>query len=188
MFTEFMLNDFVARQTPASRFSHFAGSDDDLISLVSANWHNREAGYRPGVVTVSVPPDRFFTGVVKLREGDELTGTYEARRKGETPRKVIGVVADGREKLPARAVDVVLYSGTVLAESEDNNGPATDDNWEVISINARTTLSPEPIHPTVLSANHFGLSGSSDTSMTADEYEAQMRISVPYWSDKATLI
>ena len=186
--TTLILNAFVARQTAASRFSHFAGSEDTLLSLASDNFDNRSDGYRPGVVTVSVPADGFFTGVVKLVEGDKLTGSYEARRPGETPRKVVGVVADGREKIPAAAVDLVFYSGTVLAEGGDNNGEASDDSWELISINARPTVGPEPIHPETLSANHFGLSGGSDTSMTADEYEAQMRISVPYWSDKATLI
>ena len=32
------INSFVKRQTPASRFSHYSGTDDELLVLVQQAW------------------------------------------------------------------------------------------------------------------------------------------------------
>ena len=83
-------------------------------------------------------------------------GSFEARRKGEKPRKTVSVV--GGSKLPAKSVDIVLYNTTVLAEDGDNELPLSeDDSWEVISINASPDAQRLRINPMTLMYNHFGL-------------------------------
>ena len=177
------INKFVERQTATSRFSHFSGSDDELLTRIQQAWEQAKPGYRTGVLLVPVEPSGFFSGVVKLQEGDALTGTFEARKEGEKPRKA--VVAEGREKMPARTVDVVLYSSTVLAEDEENELPAEQSNWEVISINASPDLYEMPINPNVLMHNHFGSSGGTKTNLNDEDFVAMLRRSFEYWSDKA---
>ena len=177
------INSFVKRQTATSRFSHYEGTDDELLVLIQQGWEQAKPGYRSGVILVPVEPSGFFSSVVKLEEGDTLTGSFEARREGEKPRKT--VTASGRSKMPARAVDVVLYNSTVLAEDEDNELPAGEDSWEVISINASPDLYDPPINPTVLMHNHFGSSGGTRTNLSDEAFVAMLRDSFAYWSDKA---
>ena len=177
------INSFVKRQTKTSRFSHYEGSDDELLTLVQQNWERAKAGYREGVILIPVPPSGFYSGVVKLQEGDSLSGAYEPRREGETPRK--SLVADGREKMPAQMVDVVLYSSEVLAEGDENELPVSDSSWEVISINASPEPYEVPINPEVLMHNHFGSSGGTKTNLSDEEFVAMLKNSFHYWSDKA---
>ena len=177
------INKFVERQTPTSRFSHFSGSDDELLTRIQQAWQQAKPGYRAGVLLVPVEPSGFFSGVVELQEGDTLTGLYEARREGEKPRKAL--VVEGKEKMPAKAVDIVLYSSEVLAEDKDNELPAEPDNWEIISINASPDLYEMPIEPNVLMHNHFGSTGGTKTNLNDEQFVATLRHSFTYWSNKA---
>lgn len=169
-----------SRHTPESRFSHFNGTEAELLDLVFTNFHRSTEGYRPGVRLVNVPPDRFMSGVMQLNEGDTLEGTFEARREGEAPRKV--VTTPGREKLPARFVEVVLYHKDVLEEDPEYKASA---DWEVISINASPVDGPTPLTPQALIANHFEMSGGSSTGYTPEQFESALRESVMFWHDKA---
>ena len=169
-----------SRHTPESRFSHFNGSEQELLNLVFDNFFTGKQGYREGVWLVTVPPERFMSGVVSLSEGDVLQGVFEARREGEIPRKVVTTI--GREKLPARHVEIVLYSRATL---EEEPGYEASADWEVISINASPIAGPTPLPPTALIANHFGMSGGSATSYTSEQFEAALRESVMFWHDKA---
>jgi len=190
-------NSFVKRQTAASRFSHFNGSWGSLCDLVTRNWGKRKAGYREGVVLVPVPADGFYSGTVPLVAGMPLRATYEARRPGEDPRMHIGAMPPMQEngqydycgaKVPAVAVDVVLYASTVLAEDDgDNELPAEDGNWEVISVNARMCEDEEPIPPEALIANHLHESGGTNTQMTDSEFVAALRKSRAYWNQHVML-
>jgi len=179
-----VVNDFLQRQTAASRFSHYSGSWQELVSLVEDNWQSAKPGYRQGVILIRVPPEGFFSSMVLLREGDALIGEYVPRRKGEAPRKTLGSAS--REKVPAIAVDIVLYSSKVLAEGNDNHLPPVDDNWEIISINASMVPGDTPIHPMVLMHNHFGSSGGTATGLNDTDFVDMLRHSFHFWRDKAT--
>jgi hypothetical protein len=181
--TVLAVNAFVKRQTPQSRFSFYSGSNDELLRLVAEGWNNAKPGYRTGVLVVPVSPSGFFSGVVRLEAGDALEGVYEARREGETPRKAL--VATGREKLPAKSVDVVMYSSEVLAEDNDNELPPEENHWEVISINASPDRHEMPIDPNVLMHNHFGSSGGTKTNLSDEQFVATLAHSFRYWNDKA---
>ena len=50
------LSEFVGRQTSRSRFSHYGGSQWEIIDMVQRNWSRGKPGYRDGVVLVPVPP------------------------------------------------------------------------------------------------------------------------------------
>lgn len=181
--TQIALNSFVRRQTKESPFSWTRLRDEELLALLHQHFDKMEKGYREGVVLIPVPPEGFFSAVVKLEEGDVLLGAYERRKPGEEPRKNTHV--QGGRKLPAKQVRVVLYASTVLAEDGDNELPAEPDNWEVISINAQAVEGVEPLHPDTLMANHFKADGGTATNMSPEVFEAALRESFEYWKDKA---
>jgi hypothetical protein len=174
------INPFVRRQTPASRFSHFDGSEEELLRRVHEHFYDAAPGYRDGVVLVPVEPDGFWSSTVKLEPGDRLVGAFESRAPGEEPRKETYVA--GRSKQPAVAVDVVLYRGDVLRL---NNEESSDADWEVIALVARLSTEPEPMNPSTLMANHFEISGGTPTLLSDSEFVAQLRTSFLSWRDKA---
>ena len=177
-------NDFVKRQTPTSRFSHYTGTWEELELLVVRHWETAKQGYRKGVILVEVPAGRFYSSVVELSEGDELVGSFTPRRKGEDPRKVLTVRSGN--KTPAAKVELVLYTSNVLVEDEDNMLPPEDGNWEIVSINASPVAGEMPIHPMVLMHNHFGSSGGTLTNLPDAAFVAMLRESFEFWKDKAS--
>jgi len=208
---------FVRRQTMGSEFTHFdddskslnSGEEewDKVVQLAIKHFHSAKPGYRDGVCLVPVPGEHFHTGVVTLKEGDELRGRYEARRKGEEPRKTQrvhrtarlypgpGAIERGEDpnnwrpnpdagKQQCVAVDIVLYSRSVLeGEGEETTGA----DYDIVAVNGRITEAEQPIHPDTLIANHFGLDGGTPTNMTPEQFEAALRESILYWKDKAML-
>jgi len=183
--TDIFITPFVRRQTMDSQYSHWILSDDDLVARIEAAFPQAKQGYRDGVVLVSVDPQGFYTSIVTLVEGDKLTGTFKRRSPSEDPRKSIvrdrGSILLADLKQPAAKVDVVLYRDDVLAEDGDDTGHL----WNIISVNAYPTDEEAPIHPDVLIANHFHLSGGTKTNMTPEAFEAQLKVSVMYWKNKA---
>lgn len=203
----FGVNSFVKRQTPESEFTHFDGSWEEVLALVAQNFSRAVPGYREGVCLVPVPGARFFCGIVELQEGDKLVGEYRARRPGEEPRKELRALRDhvrspgpvaiergarpedttpipGGGKSPCTHVDVVLYSREVLAEGDEDR---TGQDWDIISVNGRTSEEEMPIAPMTLIANHFELDGGTSTGMSPEEFEASLKKSVLYWKNKAMI-
>ncbi|MBK25123.1 MAG: hypothetical protein CME70_14090 [Halobacteriovorax sp.] len=170
---------FAKRQTPLSRFSHFEGTESELISLIIENLDNAFLGYRSGVYHVPVPATKFKSGIVELQEGDPLYGSFESRKQGEEPRKVI--MSGSRDKLPAMSAEIILYHRTVLEEEAGYKAAA---DWEIISINASPISTPTPQTPQALIANHFELSGGTKTRMSSDKFESALRESVMFWKNK----
>ena len=72
----------------------------------------------------------------------------------------------------------------VLAEDGDNELPAKEGNFEIISINASPSAL-EPINPDCLMANHFGADGGTNTQMSDASFVAALRESFEFWQDKA---
>jgi len=161
-------------------YSHFKGTESELIRLVKKNFGRAQPGYRHGVLLVPVDPAGFYSPVCELSEGDELVGAFTRRREGETPRITIGV--KGGKKTPAVACSIVLYSRKALEES---GSPATGADYDCIMIQARTSHGEEPMHPDVLMHNHFGSDGGTDTKMSPEEFETKMREGFQYWKSRA---
>jgi hypothetical protein len=61
-------------------------------------------------------------------------------------------------------------------------------NAEIISVNARSTDEPEPMHPNTLMANHFHASGGTNTMMGDALFMAKLSASFNYWKDKAMVV
>ena len=178
------VNSFAKRQTKESRFSHYDGTFWDLAALVATYMDSKQhKGKKDGILEVPVPPEGFYSGVVELKEGDKLVGSFEARRNGEEPRKTVQAV--GARKLPAKSVKIILYSSKLLSESGDNELGPWLGNWEVISINASACEGDEPINPQTLMYNYFGMDGGTDPNLTVEEFVEVLRVSVGYWKDKA---
>jgi len=178
---EFAISDFVRRQTPNSRFSHFEGTDVCLLRRVAYNFRDAEPGYRDGVLVVPISNmEGFFAGVCKLKSGDKLSGNFIPRRDGEDPRKNTCVV--GGKKEPAKKVNVILYHRDVLGEQPDHVSLA---EWEIVSINCSPVEGDMPIDPITLLHNHFGSTGGTATGMSDYELVEQLRKSFAWWKDKA---
>lgn len=173
------VNEFVRRQTPESRFSHFNGTWEELATIVE-RWMELGAtrpGDRDGIILVILPPDRFQSGVVEVTAETPLRATFEARRDGEAP--FIQVVAVGGEKLAAKVVEVVLYRRDVLGKE----ATTPDADWEIISVNARPTLHVEPMTPMAMARNFLELPGGTRVEYTAEEFAR----AIIYWSQHAML-
>lgn len=170
------------RLSPELPFSHFTGSEDELLDRVRSGFAEAKEGYRPGVLLVPVSPDGFFSPVCELREGDRLVGEYKSRREGEDPRRSIGV--EGGVKTPADGCSVILYARSVL---EEDNEETTGADYDVAMIQARASSAAEPMEPDTLMHNHFGSDGGTDTKMSPKEFESAMRESFAYWRTHAML-
>jgi hypothetical protein len=186
-------SDFVKRQTAESPFSFLS----DPIGR-TADWRTLEVhveecmeeptkldattkdGYRPGVVVLSVPPCfagfQFYSGVTVLTETTPLRARFAARRPGEAA--AITVEAQGR-KTEAIAVDIILYSRALLVEEGEH--PEADTDYEIVSLNARTSAEPEPISPMAMARNFLALPGGTKAEYTA----AQFAEAIVYWSTRA---
>ena len=183
-----VINPFVERQTADSEFSHYDGPMEDVLALTKAAFHYQKPGYRDGVIIITVPKwippfKNFYTGVVSLTEGMEITGSFASRRDGEAPRIQIRA-KEHVDKLPAKQVDIVLYRSDVLAEDGDNTLPPDKNNWEIVSINASPDEGDIPINPNTLMHNHFGSDGGTDTQMSDTEFVNTLRKAFTFWNDK----
>ncbi len=183
------INDFLARQRdPNCGLTHWEFPDEEILRLTREGWNKRRPGYRAGVVLVPVPTKGFKAGVRILQEGDELQGSYKARRAGETPRKTLAYVSPvpvAEAKTEPLSVDVALYHKNVLAEG----GEIVSPEWSIIAVLGKfcPEAVEEPMTPETLMANHFQDSGGTATGMTSEEFQEALRRSYFYWRDKAFL-
>jgi hypothetical protein len=170
-------SNFVKRQTAESPFSYYAGTWEELEALV-AQAPPGVVGYKPGVSLVAVPAKDFFSGVVTLdpHVTTSLKARFAARRAGEDA--FTEVLAYGL-KSPAVAVEIVLYSRTLLVEEGEAVDAETD--YQIVSINARTSVEPEPMTPMAMARNFLGLAGGTKAEYTAEHFAK----AIHYWSSRA---
>lgn len=158
------INDFVKRQTKNSSHGYFDGSWYELIKLVEDNFGKQIPGYRPGVILVPVPADRFYTAMCKIDENSILETTFEKRWEGEEP--VPKTVVVNGKKIPARFVRIVLYGHDVLKET---NQQSTTAEWEIISINA-SLVENEPMHPMTMARNMLEKAGGTKAEYSGQQF------------------
>jgi len=168
------ISNFVRRQTKDSRFSHFDGTDEELISLVRQNWESQKPGYREGVILIPVLAEKFYTSTIKVDEHTKLMAEFISRQEGEEKHIVVTAVG---EKQPAKHADIVLYRKDVLAEDNDRS---SDADWEIISINAYGEENP-PMHPLTMARNFLHKKGGTKAKYTAEEFAN----AIWYWSQRA---
>lgn len=171
------VNEFVLRQTADSPFSHFEGTWGVLKELARDFFKDAKPGYRPGVLLVPVPPRGFYSGVIEVTHETPLKAALFQRRQEEAP--FIQVTGEGK-KLPAKEVELVLYSKATLDETGDS---ATGAEWDIISINARPTEGPEPMAPMAMARNFLDLPGGTKAEYTAEEFAK----AIIYWSARVNI-
>lgn len=175
---EFVRQNFLSKNTEVSEAEVLRRVEEACGRV----YNNTRAGYRDGVVLVSIDPTGFKSRVVELKDGDYLFGKFQKRREGETPRKKVGVLRN--ESLPdAKFVDVVLYSAAVLRE-DPLNVIDDDVDYEIVAVLAKD-IEDEPIETEVLMHNHFGSDGGTATGMSDAEFVAALRKSFSYWKNRA---
>lgn len=193
------VNPFVTRQTTESPFSHSTLSFEEVALLLhEVESENISEGYRPASyeqggrvilarLTDEQVRDRFFSAITLVREGEEVLEGFRSRVEGEDPRPYREVIRDSKPL--AKTVDLVFYNSIALAQDGDNVSELSPDNWELVSINASEDecMDAPPITPNALYANFHNLSGGTETSMSQEEYEAQMVVSKAYWDVRANI-
>jgi hypothetical protein len=180
------VTEFARRQTPHSKYNHFAGSWEELVALVHNWWDTRRVSpHNSSVMLVPVPPDyvsRFFTSIVEVTETTPLQAEFAPRVPGEAP--FIQISAPGFPKAPAKRADIILYSHEVL--DKDGDAPPTREaDFYIVSVNAYASMEEEPMHPMTMARNFLGLKGGTrpETPYTTEEF-AQ---AVLYWSRHARI-
>lgn len=173
-------NNFVKRQTADSQFSHFDPSSElgpnmdswaVLERLAAFHFENQRRGHKDGIVLVMPPAFGFFCGVGVVTDPELLTVIYKARVPGEDP--YLQVCSKG-QKQPAKHVELVLYSHETLGKDA-----STDADWEIVSVNARLSEAPEPMHPVTMARNFLNRTGGTPAKYTAEEF-AQ---AIEFWSN-----
>lgn len=185
------VHTFIKRQTSKSRFSHTECTFEDLANQALLNLNaGKPSSFQPLALEVPVDPSHCRTGIVTLYPGDELVASFESRREGEAPRKVLQTAAGkaaGARKVPAKSAYVVLFPSTLLAETGENELEPVEGNWEMISLNASPTKKDTPIDPDTLMHNHFGSDGGTATGLSDEAFVKALRKSFRFWQDKAML-
>ena len=190
------MGDFAKRQTMESEYSHFAGTWEELESLVEANFDNQTPGYRDGVVLISVPSDLFFSSLVDLKKADKkflsLSTQFASRREGEEP--YLKVFVNGSHEMLkklGRRTDIVLYRHDVLAENDEQS---TDAEWEIVSINVSPTKKEVPMPPMTRARNILEMEGGTSTKLEEKDKEELIQLiknmaeATVFWSQHALIL
>jgi hypothetical protein len=206
------INHFAKRQTAASRYSHYEprlgfASDSpqawaELEALIneafekySGDKSRLTAVSENGLVLKLALPEEscqgFYSGVILADETTVFKTSFGKRERaveGELPS--IHVSALSGRKAKAVAVDVIVYHVSQLSLDErtyiDDNGATVVENaeWQVVSINARDTVNPEPPTPLAMARNMAALLempegvGGSARGYTAEQFVE----AILYWS------
>lgn len=192
---KFGLNPMVLRQTMDSPFSCYGGTWQALLALIETHF----AGAVPikedaFVLKLTLPGDGFFTSVVKLEPGTVLKSHFGPRRgavDGEL--SFVHTVAVNAPKLSAKMVDLIIYHVSKLTVEERTYKPGMGEpvvvecEWQLVSINARSTEGDEPPNPMAMARNHAAALGLPEgVGGTARVYAAEdYMAAILYWSQRA---
>jgi hypothetical protein len=170
------VNKHALKHTKDSKFSHYDGPIEELIKLAEARWGFAKDGYMEGVMEVTVPSDKVYCGVVKVKPGMNLRSVCDFRPGGEERGEdaYIQTTAIGPTKLKAKFTRLAFYHRDLL--------DGTGEEWQLVTILASLD-EDEPMHPIAMARNHLGLPGGSEGTFTADQF-AQ---SVIYWSTRTMI-
>jgi len=178
-----------------SKYSHFGGTWEDLEALVEKHFDNQIAGYRDGVILVSVPSDLFYSSLVNLKEKTcsplSLSAVFEPRREGEEPYlSVLVNNVDNLHKKQGKRTEIILYRHDVLAENDEQS---TDSKWEIVSINVSPTEKEIPMPPMTRARNILEMEGGTSTKLEEKSKEELIQLvkdmaeSTVFWSQHALI-
>jgi len=179
------VNDFVRRQVKGSgktysltmNFEEIAGHADE--QMVKGQFRS---GYRDGVRVVQADKTKtahFFCPYVRITEETELKARVVKRRENENA--YIQVRAITGNPVSAGMVDLICYHHDVLQE---NNEHSTEEEWELISINAIPEgITELPMGAVTMMRNQLQLPGGTKAFYDSEEWAR----SVEFWQRFAPL-
>ena len=173
------------RHVPEKEFSHFDGDWSEIEKLAEESFENAREGYRDGVLEVPVNPYKFYSSIVprdtNVNGSQNTVMVYEPRRPGEEP--VYKTVTYGIKK-PALFVDLILYRKDVLEEDPMDRDQLTGADWEIVSINARTTAEEVPMTPMTMARNQLADDPKYGKGGTKGEFTPeQFARSIMFWNE-----
>lgn len=189
-------NTFSERHTSDAPLSHSTLPLSEVASLLRVAVSTRD-GYQPSnyddggrAIVATLPSEynlHFFSGVAIIEEGEEILEGFRSRREGEDSRPFREVIRPSKPQ--AELVELIFYNSKALSLTNDNELPPSNENWELISINAYPDLDNAfpPIQPLALKANYYGWDGGTPTNYTEEEFQELLQISEEYWHDKAMI-
>jgi hypothetical protein len=141
----FAINHLYRRQTADSKYSHFDGTDQELIDAVNQNFPLRAEGYRQGtymvpIETIYAGKHRVFTPVVKVDRRNFLNTEAVAHSQKDIPLICASVIA---RKVPAMFAKVCVYSHDALVKIGDHSSKA---DYEIVSLMG-SDVENQPEHP-----------------------------------------
>ncbi len=172
------INDYCLSNHTEEKGSHYAGSNESLLALVSAHWDARKPGFTEGCVEVPVPAEGFFSGVVDLRAKPKavLTPRFAPRQNGEDP--ILSVHGEPSLKAPAKSVRIICYSHDLLRPADKPSEATTDAEFEIITILAECDDEPAPMPPVTMARNFLNLDGGTKGDFSPEDFAK----SIIYWS------
>ena len=179
------VNNFVRRQILGSGKTYSRTLNFEEIAAHAESQMNKgffTEGYRSGVRIVHVDQSiikEFQCPYTKIDENSDLIAKVVKRQEDEEP--YIQIRCKNGEPLIAGSVDLILYHHDVLME---NNEQTTDNEWELISINAiPEKLNKLPMGPVTMMRNQLELKGG-----TAAFYESRdWAESIRFWQKYAAI-
>jgi hypothetical protein len=179
-------NAFSLRQTADSPFTHFGGTNAELLALVMGNIGNAtEDEKRPGVLTVPVQ-GQFFCPTIALKEGATLVSAFAPRANAlEGEEANIHTYVDGGEKYEVGEANVIIYSQDALLKRDadgnltEGTDATTEADFEIVTILAQAP--GETMDPLTMARNFLDKTGGTKAEYTAEEF-AQ---AIWFWSQHA---
>jgi hypothetical protein len=156
--------------------SFFTLTEQQVLDRVAANWAKRTPGTGEiGIdrkVLVPVDPQGFFIASVALQDGLPLRAEVVRRQPHEDPYVEIYIdEADaarlGLQPQEAKHCNIVCYSKEALLENDGER--TTDDDWEIVSVNASLT-EVDHMPPLTMARNMLEKAGGTKSVYTAEEF------------------
>jgi len=140
----FGINQFYRRQTAASKFSYFSGTDEQLLGVVEQNFPLRKKGKREGTWVVPIPVKisnaYCYDAVIPIHKMSFLNAETISRSKNEPPLICVSTIGP---KAAAAYAEVILYERDLLKKTAE---ASTDKDYEIVSLNA-SDVKEQPDHP-----------------------------------------
>lgn len=172
----FGINNFFRRQTPESQFSHFTGTDEELIALVELNFPLRKKGNREGAWRIPIAlkgMNSEFMSSIKRIDRYSLLTPYTIESIDGKPIAVFSTIGP---KQPAQYAEIILWSNKLLKSTGE---ACTEKDYEIVSVRA-SDVPEQPDHPYELAKNILNNPSFAGTVSVSD-----LCRSIVYWHEHA---
>ncbi len=172
------------RHIPGKGYSYYEGDDLSLFRHIVNNWDKRVVGFGTtdinAVCIVPVPPEKFHTSTIMVKDATDIETVLHKRREGEEP--FLKTVANG-PTVKADFAKIVLYSADELRKDRLNGRLYESPYaWEIVCVIA-SDVDDEPMLPLAMARNQLNEIGGNYRLYTSEEYAR----AIWYWSKRVSL-